>query len=51
MTGTAAKALRPTDAGRVEGILWRLGVLWQAPALADTIVALDPRPRRTLGAC
>ena len=35
MTGAAAKALRPTDARRAEGILRQLGTLWKAPALAD----------------
>ena len=49
MTGAAAKALRPTDARRVERILRRLGALWKAPALADIPVVLNPRLSRTLG--
>ena len=49
MTGAAAKALRPTDARRLEGILRRLGALWEAPAVADITVALNPRLSRTLG--
>ena len=49
MDGAAAKALRPTDARRIEGILRRLGALWEAPALADITVVLNPRLSRTLG--
>jgi predicted SprT family Zn-dependent metalloprotease len=45
----AAKALRPTDARRAEGILRQLGALWEAPALADITVVLNPRLSRTLG--
>jgi predicted SprT family Zn-dependent metalloprotease len=45
----AAKALRPTDARRAEGILRRLGALWKAPTLADITVVLNPRLSRTLG--
>ena len=49
MDGAAAKALRPTDARRLEGILRRLGALWEAPALAGITVVLNPRLSRTLG--
>ena len=49
MDGAGAKALRPTDARRVEAILRQLGALWKAPALADIRVALNPRLSRTLG--
>ena len=48
MTGAVTNALRPADARRIEATLRRLGVLWKAPALADTIVALNPRLSRTL---
>ena len=49
MTGAAAKALRPTDARRAEGILRQLATLWEAPELIDITVALNPRLSRTLG--
>jgi predicted SprT family Zn-dependent metalloprotease len=49
MTGAAARALRPTDAARVDAILRRLGALWRAPALNDTPAVLNPRLSRTLG--
>jgi predicted SprT family Zn-dependent metalloprotease len=49
MTGAAAKALRPTDARRAEGILRQLGRLWETPALTDVNVVLNPRLSRTLG--
>ena len=49
MDGAAAKALRPTDARSVAGILRRLGALWEAPELVDIPVALNPRLSRTLG--
>jgi len=49
MTGAATKALRPTDARRLEGILRRLGALWEAPALAHIPVVLNPRLSQTLG--
>jgi hypothetical protein len=49
MNGAAAKALRPTDVRRVEAILRRLGVLWEAPPLAGLTVAVNPRLSRTLG--
>jgi len=49
MTRAAAKAHKPTDTRRIEGILRRLGALWKAPALADITVALNPRLSRTLG--
>jgi hypothetical protein len=45
----ATRALRPTDAGRVNEILRRLAELWKAPALADIPVALNPRLSQTLG--
>ncbi len=49
MTRAGTRAFRPTDARTVDGILRRLGALWQAPALADIPVALNPRLSRTLG--
>ena len=49
MDGAAAKAHRPTDARRLEGILRRLVALWEAPELVDIPVALNPRLSRTLG--
>ena len=49
MDGAAAKALRPTDTRRLEGILRQLATLWQAPTLADIAVVLNPRLSRTLG--
>jgi hypothetical protein len=49
MTGAAAKALHPTDARRIEGIMRRLGALWEASALAGIPVVLNPRLSRTLG--
>jgi predicted SprT family Zn-dependent metalloprotease len=49
MTRAETRAFRPTDARRVDEILRRLGALWQAPALADIPVALNPRLSRTLG--
>jgi len=49
MTGAAAKALQPTDARRIEGILRRLGALWMAPAVADITVVPNARLSRTLG--
>jgi predicted SprT family Zn-dependent metalloprotease len=49
MNGAAAKALRPTDARQIEGILHQLATLWKAPELVDIPVALNPRLSRTLG--
>jgi hypothetical protein len=49
MDGAVTKALRPTDARRLEGILRRLATLWEAPALVDIPVALNARLSRTLG--
>ena len=49
MTGAAIKALPSADARRIEGILRRLGALWEAPALAGITVTLNPRLSRTLG--
>jgi len=49
MDGAAAEALEPTDARRIEGILRRLGALWEAPELVDIPVVLNPRLSRTLG--
>jgi predicted SprT family Zn-dependent metalloprotease len=49
MDGAATVALRRTDARSVEGILRRLGALWEAPELVDIPVALNPRLSRTLG--
>jgi predicted SprT family Zn-dependent metalloprotease len=49
MNGAVARALRPTDAARVDAILRRLGALWRAPALSDTPAVLNSRLSRTLG--
>jgi hypothetical protein len=49
MNGAATRALRPIDTGRLKGILRRLGMLWEAPAIADITVTLNPRLSPTLG--
>jgi predicted SprT family Zn-dependent metalloprotease len=49
MTRAKTRALRPTDAWRIEGILRRLGALWKAPAVANIAVVVNPRLSRTLG--
>jgi predicted SprT family Zn-dependent metalloprotease len=49
MTRAGTRAFRPTDARTVEGILRQLGALWQAPALVDIPVELNPYLSRTLG--
>jgi predicted SprT family Zn-dependent metalloprotease len=45
----AARAIRPTDAARVDAILRRLGALWRAPAVSEIPVLLNGRLSRTLG--
>jgi len=49
MNWATTRALRTTDARRVDRLLKQLGALWETPALADIRVALNPRLSRTLG--
>ena len=49
MTRAGTRAFRPTGARTVDEILRRLGALWQAPALTDIPVVLNPHLSRTLG--
>ena len=49
MNGATASGLRPTQARNAQRVLSGLGVLWDAPALADIGVVANPRLSRTLG--
>ena len=42
MNWATTRALRTTDARRVDRLLKQLGALWETPALADITVVLNP---------